>query len=64
MKKKLWRTFNGKKYQLWYFTRNKKAKELYVDSLRMEGFNVRVVPSKDGYQIYRRKKESRKRKRK
>jgi len=56
VKKELWRTFNGKKYQLWYLTKNKKAKELYVDSLRIEGYFVRVIPTKNGYQIYRRKK--------
>jgi hypothetical protein len=57
MRKKLWRDFGGKKYQLWYKTGNKKAKDLYVDSLRLKGFNVRVVKSKDGYQIYRRKRK-------
>lgn len=58
MRKKLWRTFSGKKYQLWYKTTNKKAKDLYVESLRLQGFFVRVVPSSDGYQIYKRKKDS------
>ena len=62
VRKKLWRKFDGKRYQLWYKTGNKKAKDLYVDSLKLDGFYVRVVKLKDGYQLYRRKKYRRKRK--
>jgi hypothetical protein len=56
MKRKLWRKFGGKNYQIWYNTKNKKARDLYVESLRLNGYAARVVNYKDGYQIYRRKR--------
>jgi hypothetical protein len=53
--KKLWRKFNGKKYQLWYKTNSVNVKEIFVKSLKPKFF-VRVLKIKDGWQIYRRKR--------
>lgn len=53
--KKLWRKFGGKKYQLWYKTKNKNTKDIFVKSLKPRFF-VRVLKIKDGWQIYRKKR--------
>jgi hypothetical protein len=54
---KLWRKFGGLRYQVWYKTGNKNAKNIYIQSLKKNGYLARSVRHKDGWQIYRRKKK-------
>lgn len=49
------RKFNGKTYQEYTFSTNKKDAEYICDNIRKSGMLARFAKSKNGYTIYARK---------